>query len=231
MASKASWPASSRALRDVQCELAEARPPAWCRPATAYTTGGCFVCIARGSRGPGVAGEPAWAGAALALGAQIVGAAVVQGSAGDAYEPGLLALREGCVLETAVCALPRRPDVLIVNATGSDHPRGAGLAVQLGAALGIPSVGVTNRPLLARGAWPPDELGARTALLIDGKEVGCWLRTRRRARPLAVHPGWRTSVDTACAVVLATVGHVRAPEPLREARRVARNARAAGYSD
>lgn len=210
----------------MQCELAAAHPPAWHRPTTAYTTGGCFVCFARGADGRGVAGEPAWTGAALAVGARIVGRVVVKGSAGDAYEPGLLALREGPLVEAAVRALPRMPDVLLVNATGRDHPHRAGLAVQLGAVIELPSVGVTHRPLLARGEWPPDEPGARTALLIDGEEVGCWLRTRRRARPLAVHPGWRTSLDTACGVVLAAVAHVRAPEPLREARRVARCARA-----
>ncbi|MBV8941103.1 MAG: endonuclease V [Solirubrobacterales bacterium] len=43
--------------------------------------------------------------------------------------PGTLALREGRLLEAAVRALPAMPDVLLVNATGRDHPRGAGLAV------------------------------------------------------------------------------------------------------
>lgn len=226
MGSGGSWPSSEGELRLVQCELAQESPPAWQRPATAYTSGGCFVCFARGEDGRGVGDEPGWAGAALAVGTRIVGSAVVKGVAGGSYQPGLLAQREGPLLEAAVRALRGRPDVLLVNATGRDHPRRAGLAVQLGAVLELPSVGVTHRPLLAHGEWPPDEPGARTALLIDGEEVGCWLRTRRRARPLAVHPGWRTSLDTACGVVLAAVAHVRAPEPLREARRVARHARA-----
>src|ERR1019366_7253372 len=107
------------------------------------------------------------------------------------YEPGLLALREGPLLEAAVRALARMPDVLLVNATGRDHPRRAGVAVQLGAILELPTVGVTHRPLLAGGDWPPDQAGARSPMQIGGEEVGCWLRTRPRARPLAVHPGWR----------------------------------------
>jgi deoxyribonuclease V len=226
MGSTSSWPASANQLRLVQHELAAERPPAWRVPATAYTTGGCFVCFVRGVQGRGAAGDLGWAGVALAVGAQIVGSAVVQGPAGDSYEPGLLALREGPLLEAAVRTLARMPDVLLVNATGRDHPRRAGLAVQLGAMLELPTVGVTHRPLLAGGDWPPDQAGARSPLQIGEEEVGCWLRTRPRARPLAVHPGWRTSLDTACAVVLATVGWVRTPEPLREARRVARRARA-----
>jgi deoxyribonuclease V len=79
---------------------------------------------------------------------------------------------------------------------------------------------------MAGGQWPTDEEGARRPLLIGSEHVGCWLRTRRHARPLAIHPAWRTNADTACAVVLAAVGSVRAPEPLREARRIARRARA-----
>jgi deoxyribonuclease V len=55
---------------------------------------------------------------------------VVSGEAGAPYLPGLLALREGALLEAAVRALPRPPEVLLVDATGRDHPRRAGLATQ-----------------------------------------------------------------------------------------------------
>jgi deoxyribonuclease V len=173
-----------------------------------------------------VPAEPGWAGAALALGRRVVASALVRGGAGESYEPGLLALREGPLLEAAVRALPQRPEVLLVNATGRDHPRGAGLALHLGSVLGLPSVGVTHRPLLARGKWPSEEAGAHTPLLLDEQTVACWLRTRPHTRPLVVHPGWRTDLHTARAVVLAAVGRARAPEPLREARRIARRARA-----
>jgi deoxyribonuclease V len=173
-----------------------------------------------------VRGEPGWAGAAVLLEGRTVARSVVAGEARAAYEPGLLALREGPLLEAAVRALSQAPAVLLVNATGHDHPRGAGLALHLGAVLGLATVGITHRPLLARGAWPPEEPGARSPLTLGGETVGCWLRTRRGARPLAVHPGWRTDLDVACAVALAAVQRVRAPEPLREARRLARRARA-----
>jgi len=155
----------------------------------------------------------------------VIGRAVVAGRAGHPYEPGLLALREGPLLEAAVLRLSQPPDVLLVNATGRDHPRRAGLALHLGAVLGIPTVGVTHRPLLAAGAWPSDARGAHSPLHIDGEVVGCWLRVQRAVRPLAVNAGWRTDVAVACAVVLAATRHVRAPEPLREARRLARSAR------
>jgi len=114
-----------------------------------------------------------------------------------------------------------------VDGTGRDHPRAAGLALHLGAVLGIPTVGVTHRPLLAAGAWPGDERGAAAPLLLDGALVGFWVRTRAGARPLAVHAAWGTSPELAVEVVLACSGRARTPEPLRAARAAARKARAA----
>jgi deoxyribonuclease V len=157
---------------------------------------------------------------------RVVGAAVVRGQAQAAYQPGLLALREGRLLETALRALPVEPEVLIANATGRDHPQGAGLALHLGAVLGLPSIGVTDRPLLAAGSEPARERWATSPLHIAGAEVARLLRTRLDARPVVVHPGWRTDLETAVSVVRATVRRARTPEPLRRARREARCARA-----
>jgi deoxyribonuclease V len=56
--------------------------------------------------------------------------------------------------------------------------------------------------------------------------VALLVRTRVGARPLVVHPGWRTGLDTAACVVLAAIRRARTPEPLRRARREARRARA-----
>jgi deoxyribonuclease V len=150
----------------------------------------------------------------------------VRGTAGAPYRPGQLALREGPLLAAAVDALGERPDVLLVDATGRDHPRRAGLALHLGAVLDLPTVGVTHRPLHAEGAWPEPARGAHTPLVLGGETVGAWLRVAARRRPLAVHAGWRTDVEAAIAVVLAATGRARTPEPLRRARRAARVARA-----
>jgi deoxyribonuclease V len=150
----------------------------------------------------------------------------VAGRAAAPYEPGLLALREGALLEAAGGALAEPPEVLLVDATGRDHPRRAGLALHLGAVLDVPTVGVTHRPLVAEGPWPPDERGARSPLLLDDELVGYWLRTRPGTRPLAAHAAWRTDAEAAAGVVLAA-SRLRTPEPLRQARRRARDARAA----
>src|SRR4051812_31476292 len=149
----AGWPEDDAALERAQAALAAAAPPPW-RPEDPLHAAGCFVCFPRGRAGPGARGDPAWAAAAPAGGGPVV---VVRGRAGAPYRPGLLALREGPLLEAAVRALPRPPGVVLVDATGRDHPHRAGLALHLGAVLDVATVGVTHRPLLAEGAWPPPD--------------------------------------------------------------------------
>ena len=214
------WPSSPVELEAAQRALASAIPPPW-RSTVGARVGGCFVCFERGESGPGRAGDRAWA--AATVDGEV---SVVEGAAGAPYEAGLLALREGPLLEAAVRALADSPEVLLVNATGRDHPRRAGLALHLGSVLDLPSVGVTHRTLLAAGEWPPDEPGARAPLLLGGEFVGYWVRTKRGRRPLAVHAAWRTDPKTAADVVLTASGRARTPEPLRHARRAARTARA-----
>jgi deoxyribonuclease V len=215
------WPASADGLVDLQRVLADADPPPW-RLEEHALIGGCYVCSPRAKSGAGAAGDPLWAAAATSD-----AIAVATADAGAPYQPGLLALREGPALAAAVGKLEQAPDVLLVDATGRDHPRRAGLALHLGSVLELPTVGVTHRTLLAEGPWPGDELGARTPFVLAGAVVGHWLRTRPGTRPLAVHAAWRTTPDVAVEIVLASLAGHRAPEPLRRARRAAREARAA----
>lgn len=203
-------------------------PPPWAPEGPRPLIAGCFVCFGRRRVGPSEAIEPAWAAAALVRGdRRAAGTAVVTGMVTAPYEPGLLALREGALLEAAVRALPELPEVVIANASGRDHPRRAGLALHLGAVLGLPSLGVTDRPLLATGSEPPPERRATSPLVLGKVEVARALRTRAGARPVVVHSGWRTDLDAATTVVVTATRRARTPEPLRRARRAAREARAA----
>jgi deoxyribonuclease V len=214
------WPRSPAELAECQRALAAANPPPWRPAAEPPAVGACAVAFAPDDR--------AWAAAAVMRGRRVLAGAIVAGRAAAPYEPGLLALREGPLIEAAVRALETTPDVLLLDATGRDHPRGAGLALHAGAALGLPSVGVTHRPLIAHGSFPADSRRGATAALeiAAGAPVAAWLRTRAGARPIVVHPGWRTDIEVAIAVVLAASRGHRTPEPLRRARRDARVARA-----
>jgi deoxyribonuclease V len=215
------WPRSAEELASVQEALAAADPPRWI--GRAELIGGCAVRFPR--PGTDTLPEPAWAAAAVLRDGRPVAESSVAGEVRAPYAPGMLALREGPLLEVAVRRLAVQPDVLLVDATGRDHPRRAGLALHLGAVLDLPTAGATHRPLLARGEWPEDRRGAATPLELDGERVGAWVRTRRGVRPIAVHAGWRTTVDDGVRIVLEASGRHRTPEPLRHARRLARVAR------
>jgi deoxyribonuclease V len=221
------WPIDSESLIERQRELARADPEL-CPPARGeQRIGGCWVCFPRGIGGRGDAGDAAWAAAVVMYGGVMLDREVRRGVADAPYSPGLLALRIGRLLDETVRALSTPPDVLLVDATAHDHPRGAGLALHLGAELGVPTVGITHRPLLAQGEWPEDHRGDTSLLRLGGTVVGCWMRTRSGVRPLVVHPGWRVDLATAVDVVASSTGQRRTPEPLRRARRLARSARSA----
>jgi len=220
------WPSEAEPLEQLQLDLARRTPPPLRQALSDAVICGVFVCFPRGLDGTGRRGDPGWAGAALVRAGQVMASVAVAGAAGASYRAGLLAAREGPLLQSAVEALPRRPELLLVNATGRDHPRRAGLALHLGAALDLPSVGVTHRPLLASGSWPASARGTTSHLQLDGDVVGVWLRTREGNRPLVVHPAWRTDLESAVAVVLTACRGARTPLPIRAARQRAREARA-----
>jgi deoxyribonuclease V len=219
------WPADPESLIAYQQRLATATPEPWtCDPTTARI-GGCWVCFPRGLSGPGTDHDHAWSAAVIMLRGRRIEQQVLTSTARAPYIPGLLALRLGPLMEKAVRALGRVPDVLLLDATARDHPRRAGLALHLGAELAIPTIGVTHRPLIASGEWPDDDRGAVSPLRLGEEWVGCWLRTQPGVRPLAVHPGWQIDLRTAVDVIMTMTRQRRTPEPLRRARQLARRAR------
>lgn len=217
------------ALEREQRRIAGLAPPAWRPAAGPLVAAGAFVAFARGQEGPGHAGDHAFVGAAATRDTEPLVHVVVPGRAPAPYSAGHLAAREGAMLEAAVRALLATGvpvDVLLVDGTGRDHPRRAGLALHLGAVLDVPSVGVTHRPLLASGSEPPAGAGASSPLVLDGDVVGRLLRTQDGVRALAVHAAWRTDEAVAVDVVRRVTARARTPEPLRLARTAAREARA-----
>jgi deoxyribonuclease V len=219
------WPMDPAELASLQHVLAQETPTSW-TPLTGCLVAGCWVCFPRGQSGPGSAGDPAWGAAVVMDGRRVVGRCLLDGRASAPYVPGMLALRLGPLLEDLVRRLGPRPDVLLLDATGRDHPRRAGLALHLGATQDLPTAGVTHRPLLATGGWPSDKPGATSPLTIGTDQVATWLCSKQGTRPLVVHPGWRIDLDTAVQVVKASLAGHRTPEPLRIARQAARRARA-----
>ena len=212
-------------LIEFQQKLSLLQPPLWKLPDRELRIGGVFVCFERGGHGIGKKGDRGWAAAVVMQGTGLIGSSVVTGQAYGPYIPNLLALREGPLISKAIDALGIIPDVLLINATGLDHLRFAGMALHIGYLHSIPTVGVTRRPLIATGPVPSKEKGSISELRIDQKVVAVRLRTRANAHCIVVHPAWKTDINTAIAIVKQNVGKALTPLSIKEARRLARTLR------
>jgi deoxyribonuclease V len=134
------------------------------------------------------------------------------------YVPGYLGFRESPSLVEAFGRLKARPDLLFVDGQGLSHPRGFGIACQLGVLLDMPAIGVAKSILVGK---PERELGPlpgdHVPLVWRGRTVGAAVRTKRRTNPLYVSVGHRIALDTAIEWVLRATRGYRLPEPTRQA--------------
>jgi len=220
------WPGTPDLLAHEQERLAAACCEPWVPRPEKLRVGACAVVFGRAGReNVGYLAAVVWEGARILSTATLVALPV------DApFQPGLLALREGPILERVARDLAVAPDVFLVAAAGRDHPRGAGLALHLGAALDLPTVGVTERPLLATGEPPGPTRRSMAPLRLRGERVAYRVRTRPGAKPVVAHAAWRTSAEVAAEIVARSTALARWPEPMREARRLARALRDAAIS-
>src|SRR3972149_5421913 len=100
------------------------------------------------------------------------------------YIPGLLAFREGPAVLAAWDKLQTRPDLLMFDGQGIAHPRGLGIASQMGLWLERPTIGVAKSRLYGRHAEVGLQRGDRADLLDkQGNIIGTGLRTRARTNP------------------------------------------------
>jgi len=138
------------------------------------------------------------------------------------YIPGLLSFREGPALIKAFEKLKVKPDVMIFEGQGIAHPRGLGLASQIGLWLDLPSIGCAKTPLLNDFACPGPSKGSFELIRKEGKEVGAVLRTKEKVKPLFVSPGHRIDLQTSIQIILTACTKFRIPEPLRKAHQLSR---------
>ncbi len=139
------------------------------------------------------------------------------------YIPRLFSYREAPLVMEAWEKLSIKPDLLVCNGHGLDHPMGIGLATHLGGALDVPSIGCALLRLV--GEYDPAKLGMEkgsTQPLLYEEQVGAAVRTKDGARPLMVSMGHRVSVETAVDWVLRLCGDSRLPESTRQAERLVR---------
>src|ERR1051325_1150333 len=118
------------------------------------------------------------------------------------YIPGLLSFREGPAILAAWENLRNKPELLMFDGQGIAHPRGIGIASQMGLWLERPTIGVAKSRLYGRH----EEVGPRRgdqAELLDknGIVIGTVLRSREKTNPLYVSPGHLIDVEHATKFV------------------------------
>jgi deoxyribonuclease V len=138
------------------------------------------------------------------------------------YIPGLLSFREGPAVLLAWSKLQQKPDLLMFDGQGIAHPRGIGIASQMGLWLERPTIGVAKSRLYGRHEEFGPRRGDRADLLDkNGHLIGTVLRTREKSNPLYISPGHFMDVAHATQFVLDCCTGYRLPEPTRWAHKVA----------
>ncbi|MFQ5890984.1 MAG: deoxyribonuclease V [Gemmatimonadota bacterium] len=140
------------------------------------------------------------------------------------YIPGLLAFREGPAVLAAWKQLRTKPDLLMFDAQGIAHPRGIGLASQMGLWLERPSIGVAKSRLYGHHAVPGPKRGDGAELWDErdpDRIIGMVLRTRADVNPVYVSIGHLIDLPRSVEFVLKCCTRYRLPEPTRWAHKVA----------
>jgi deoxyribonuclease V len=152
-----------------------------------------------------------------------------EGEAQFPYISGFLAFREAPFVQEALNKLSRRPDLLFVDGQGIAHPRGCGIASQIGVLEDLPSVGCAKSVLYGKHGEVGPLVGERAPLKgkFGGEQttLGYALRTKERSKPMIISPGHRVSPETAVRLVLESLRGYRLPEPTRQAHEAANRIR------
>lgn len=140
------------------------------------------------------------------------------------YIPGLLSFREGPAVLAAWAKVRHKPDVVMFDGQGIAHPRGMGIAAQMGLWLERPTIGVAKSKLYGQHDPIGPQKGDQVPLYDRRKPphvIGAVIRTRERANPLYISPGHLIDVPHAVDLVLRCVTQYRLPEPTRWAHKFA----------
>lgn len=128
------------------------------------------------------------------------------------YVSEFLGFRETDAIISVVKKLNNKFDVLMVNGHGMLHPRGFGLASQVGVLLDEPTLGVAKR--LIKGSHIKSDVSSPQLLKYNNQEVGAYINGNY------VSIGHRLSLNTVIDLILKT-SRFRMPEPLRMAHELA----------
>lgn len=141
------------------------------------------------------------------------------------YIPGFLAFREAPSIIDAFSKLNKKPDMLMVDGCGINHPRFAGLATHVGVELDIPTIGVSKKILCGEFETEPKKVGEISEISYKAKRVGALFKSKNKCNPIIVAPGHKVSVSTSIEIVRHCLRGYKLPEPTRLAHLYAGNAK------
>jgi deoxyribonuclease V len=141
------------------------------------------------------------------------------------YIPGLLSFREAPSIISAFRGLQTKPDLLVIDGCGINHPRFAGLATHVGVVLDIATIGVAKNILCGNGEVPMEE-GKACVIKYKSEEIGYYLKSKRGCKPIIVAPGHKVSLETSLKVIKNCINKHKLPEPTRMAHLYANKIRA-----
>ena len=130
------------------------------------------------------------------------------------YIPTFLSFREGPAIVNSFGKLKTKPDLLLIDGAGINHPRGIGLATHIGIALDVPTIGITKKILCGKGAQPCN-VGEASPLVYMDKTVGWLLKSSKKSKPIVVAPGHNVSLESSLSIVMACLRGHKLPEPAR----------------
>ncbi len=136
------------------------------------------------------------------------------------YISTFLSFREGPAIVNAFKKLKTRPDLLLIDGAGINHPRVAGLATHMGVALDVPTIGITKKILCGKGTRPLN-VGESAPLVYMDRTVGWLLKSSKKSKPIVVAPGHRVSLESSLSIVKACLRGHKLPEPARLAHEYA----------
>jgi deoxyribonuclease V len=132
------------------------------------------------------------------------------------YIPGLLSFREAPAIINAFHALKNKskPDLLVIDGCGINHPRFAGLATHVGVILDVATIGVAKNILCGSGELPGVE-GEERVIKYKRKDIGYYLKSKKGCKPIIIAPGHKVSLLTSLKIIKNCLRVHKLPEPTR----------------
>jgi deoxyribonuclease V len=136
------------------------------------------------------------------------------------YRPGFLWFREGPPMLKVINSLDIEPEIFMINAHGTAHPRRFGSASHVGVQLGKPTIGVAGSRLYGHSERLPTEVGEAEPLCADGDVLG-WAIKPSIGKPIYASPGHMVSLNSTSKITIDCLREHRFPEPLHLADKLA----------